>query len=43
MNDNIKILVFEALAKAFKEVKDLKDGVNNSFKVVASSEDIDRS
>ncbi|RKW24868.1 hypothetical protein D8B46_00605 [Candidatus Gracilibacteria bacterium] len=43
MNDNIKILVFEALAKAFEEVKDLKDGVNNSFKVVASSEDIDRS
>lgn len=43
MNDNIKILVFESLAKAFKEVKDLKDGVNNSFKVVASSEDIDRS
>ena len=43
MNDNIKILVFEALAKAFEEVKDLKDGVNNSFKVIASSEDIDRS
>ena len=42
-NENLKNLIFETLEKYFNEVKDLKEDWKNSFKVVASSEDLDRS
>lgn len=44
MNESIKDLIKESLSKTYKEIKDLKanDDWSNTFKVIASTSDVDR-